>query len=571
MASLGIDGIDDEIEIGRGGFGVVYRGHQSDLGRTVAIKVLPANLDQRARDRFDRERRAMGSLSGHPNIVTVHSTGFTTDERPFIVMEFLERGSMDDRIRRDGAVRWDEVADLGAALADAVQAAHDAGILHRDIKPANVLVSDRGEPKLADFGIARLEGAPETASSVITASIAHAAPEILDGRRPTEAADIYSLASTLYELLIGRPAFWRETDESLVPMLARISREPVPDLRALDVPAPLCAALEAAMAKDPADRPASARAFGESLTAALAEATGAARSDDGSPGGHTISVFSPPPPHDAPPATSGNPPVGAPPGPPPAGPLAGGAATSQPGGTAHISQPPPGAAAPPGTPSTPTARSGPNWNLIVVSAGAAIVLLVVIIVLATRGGGGDDAPPSGDDGGATTSGQAVLPVSGGEDYPAYTTLFDDTGAIQLSVPAAWSDVDLGAADRSVAVIGVSTNVARALEEFDTPGVVIRVDPGPLLDADAALDAFVDPTGCESRGRGAYADPLYTGRFEQLVNCGDVNSTIWVVVAAPTDNSFSVVVSIQAVDERDEAAARRALDTFIIEPRAVPGS
>jgi serine/threonine protein kinase len=262
---VSIPGVTDLVEIGRGGFGVVYQGREVDLDRPVAVKVLPVSLDQRARDRFERERRALGTLSGHPNIVTIYRAGVTDAGNPYLVMELLEGGAMDATLRSRGAIRWEEALALGVAVAGAIETAHRAGVLHRDIKPGNLLMSTHGDPKLADFGIARLQGAPETRSSAITASINHAAPEIIDGRPPSQASDIYALASTLFELVGGHAPFARPGDESIISVLARIARDPVPDLRAKGVPDVLARILEQGMAKDPAQRPRTAQAFGELL------------------------------------------------------------------------------------------------------------------------------------------------------------------------------------------------------------------------------------------------------------------------------------------------------------------
>ena len=253
-SSLGIDGLEELTEVGRGGFGIVYRAHQPALGRVVAVKVVVGVLDDRVRERFEREGRAMGALSGHPNIVTVYTTGLTKDNQPYLVMEYLEAGSLADRLERDGPLPWSEVLEIGTKLAGALEAAHCAGVLHRDIKPGNVLISSYGEPKLADFGIACLEGGPETRSGIITASLAHAPPEVLDGRGATKQSDVYSLCSTLYELVTGTAPFVRESDETVIPLLTRIANEPVADLRPRGIPHGVCTVLEAGMTKDPNER-----------------------------------------------------------------------------------------------------------------------------------------------------------------------------------------------------------------------------------------------------------------------------------------------------------------------------
>ena len=263
---ISIAGFEDPVEIGRGGFGVVYKAHQTGFERTVALKILPiAAADESARDRFERERMAMGALSSHPNIVTVYGSGFTNDQQPYIVMEFMSRGSLGDRLAKQGAMPWNDAAAATIKVAGALDAAHEAGVLHRDIKPENILVSQYGEPKLGDFGIARIEGANQTRSGVITATMAHAPPEIVEGKRPTEASDVYSLASTLYTLISGDGPFSDDNEEtSLVTMISRIVTRPVPDLRTRGVPDQVAGVIEQGLAKDPATRPRAA-AFGRAL------------------------------------------------------------------------------------------------------------------------------------------------------------------------------------------------------------------------------------------------------------------------------------------------------------------
>ncbi len=265
-----IDGFTDLVEVGRGGFGTVFRARQLDPARDVAIKVLPdVRADSDAYGRFTREFQALAAVGGHPNIATVHACGVTADGSGYLALELLDGGSLGERLRA-GTAPWADAAAWGVQLAGALETAHRAGITHRDIKPENVLFDAAGTPKLVDFGIAGVPGAYRTATGSVTLTLAHAAPEVVAGGRGGVPGDVYSLASTLYAAIAGGAAFAADTDETLVPMLARIATAPVPDLRPQGVPDAVCSALERAMAKDPVDRPASAEAFGMSLQAALA-------------------------------------------------------------------------------------------------------------------------------------------------------------------------------------------------------------------------------------------------------------------------------------------------------------
>ncbi|MCK8669644.1 protein kinase [Rhodococcus sp. HM1] len=264
-SELALAGFVDAYEIGRGGFGIVYRCHEVALDRTVAVKVLTSHLAPDNLERFLREQRAMGRLSGHPHIVNVMQVGTTVSGRPYLVMQYHRRDSLDARIRRTGPVGWEETLHLGVALAGALETAHRLGILHRDVKPANIMLTEFGEPQLTDFGIARIRGGFETVTGEITGSPAFTAPEVLAGHTPTPASDVYSLAATLFCALTGHAAFERRSGEKIVTQFVRVSTEPIPDLREEGVPDALCAAIEQAMSADPRDRPATAAEFGEQL------------------------------------------------------------------------------------------------------------------------------------------------------------------------------------------------------------------------------------------------------------------------------------------------------------------
>lgn len=230
-AELAAVGFFDAEEIGRGGFGVVYRCTEQSLDRAVAIKVLTSDLTGEDRQRFVREQHALGRLSGHPNIVEILQADITATGCPYIVMPFHSRGSLESRLRSKGPIPWDEVLSIGERIAGALAAAHAARTIHRDVKPANILVTDYDEPQLADFGIARISGGFETATGRITATPAFTAPEVLDGEPPDPASDIYSLGATLFCLVTGHAAFERRTNESVMAQFRRVMTEPIPDLR----------------------------------------------------------------------------------------------------------------------------------------------------------------------------------------------------------------------------------------------------------------------------------------------------------------------------------------------------
>src|SRR5271156_7059163 len=208
-AELHNAGFEGVAEIGRGGFGVVYRCAQPLLDRTVAVKVLTADLDQENLDRFLREQHAMGRLSGPPHIVTILQVGTTTRGRPFIVMPYHAKNSLEALIRRHGPLDWSETLRIGVKLAGALDAAHRANILHRDVKPGNILLTDYGEPQLTDLGLARIAGGVETSAEVIMGSPAFIAPEVLEGATPTTGSDVYSLGATLFCVATGHPPMGR--------------------------------------------------------------------------------------------------------------------------------------------------------------------------------------------------------------------------------------------------------------------------------------------------------------------------------------------------------------------------
>lgn len=241
-----------EREIGRGGMGAVWLGRDELLGRAVAMKkigMMPgaggAGPDL---DRAEREARLAARLN-HPHVVAVFDL-VVDDDQQWLVMEYVEGVTLSGLVARDGALTPDEASPLVAQAADALAAAHAAGIVHRDVKPSNILVTPQGQVKLSDFGIARAEAdASLTQTGLVTGSPAYLAPEVASGQSASDASDVWSLGATLFHALAGNPPY--EVGDNLMGALYRIVHEEPPHLDDAGWLAPL---LAATMARDPAER-----------------------------------------------------------------------------------------------------------------------------------------------------------------------------------------------------------------------------------------------------------------------------------------------------------------------------
>jgi serine/threonine-protein kinase len=241
---------------GAGGMSSVYRAHDRLLDRTVALKILHQQYlgDAEHVRRFHQEARAAAALS-HPNIVTVIDRG-DHEGRHFIVFEFVEGDNLKQVIDRRGRLPVETALELGIQIARALSFAHQGGLVHRDVKPQNVLLNGDGQAKVTDFGIARSldvkHGLTQTGTVLGTSD--YIAPEQAQGQRVSERTDVYSLGAVLYELLTSEVPF---PGENFVAVAMRHINEPPPPIRDKrpDVPPRVEAAVQRAMAKDPAARP----------------------------------------------------------------------------------------------------------------------------------------------------------------------------------------------------------------------------------------------------------------------------------------------------------------------------
>ena len=267
LVSPDIPGIGDWQPLARGGFATVWRARQRTLDRPVAVKVDDRALHSESeRRRFLGEAKAAGNLSGHPAIVTVHDAGILADGRPYLVMKLCSGGSLTNWLRVDNRQSVERICSVGARVADALAAAHEAGMLHRDVKPANILIDGYGNPGLADFGLA----APEPGSDS-SMTVAYAPPEVILGEAPSEAGDVYQLAATLYALLSGRPPSEHSGGStSLADRVARLKEPPEPLPGVEDH---LMRVLLDGLAFAPADRPTAAE-FRDRLAALAAKYDG---------------------------------------------------------------------------------------------------------------------------------------------------------------------------------------------------------------------------------------------------------------------------------------------------------
>ncbi|MBI4536920.1 MAG: CHASE2 domain-containing protein [candidate division NC10 bacterium] len=243
-------------ELGRGAMGIVYKGIDPKINRTVAIKTVhfddveEAQLAQ-VKERFFREAQAAGGLN-HPNILTIYDSGEETDVA-WIAMEFLKGADLEKYCQKENLLPWPRVLEICAKTADALGYAHTHGIVHRDVKPANIMLLENGEVKVTDFGIARIVSSSQTKTGTVMGSPSYMSPEQISGKKVDGRSDLFSLGVVLYEMLSGERPF---RGESIATIMFQITQSPPPPVTEFvpKLPPIFQKLIEKALAKDPAQR-----------------------------------------------------------------------------------------------------------------------------------------------------------------------------------------------------------------------------------------------------------------------------------------------------------------------------
>jgi hypothetical protein len=516
-----IPGVANLAEIGRNAAATTYRGTDAS-GRTVIVKVLQRDASPDVRSRFDYDQARLAELREHPDIVVTSAHGYTDANQPYLVMEELAGGSLADRV--GSGMDGPGVIAIGVKLAGALESAHRRNLVHGDLRPEDVLVTADGEPHLADLGVALVTGVgPDRATEA--ARIAHAAPEQLETHIPTRESDIYSLGSVLYALLAGSPAFLQPGDTSPLAVAMRIGREPVPDIRSLNVPDVVADVIEKAMARNPAERWESAEALGHALQQA------------------EVSIGQPITPMTV---------LGMDLTPPRPGPEAG---ADAPDGDA------PDAA---GGPAAPAKKRAPV--LLIVGALALVAAAVAFFLLS----GGDDEGAEDDEDRTTVTRPEALDL---------VDAADDTGTITLGRLEKWEQVD----GRLLPVVeGVNTPDVIAAEDaenflgpggFTISGIEVTLLEAPAMaalalpeDATAILEfrtvterrlaaecnTALEPEAAEVAG--------FEGLLQRFEGC---DGRALVVFAGVDGAGQALVVEAHLVDDEDEAGIEDVLDSIEI--------
>ncbi|MGB7295930.1 MAG: protein kinase [Candidatus Aminicenantales bacterium] len=240
-------------EIGRGGMGVVFKAEDTKLRRTVALKLLPADLalSPEARERFVREAQSAAALD-HPNICTVYEVEEYSGQH-YIAMAFIDGKSLKERIAQ-GPLKIEEALDIAVQIADGLGEAHRKGIVHRDVKPANIMLAPKDQAKIMDFGLARLESAGDlTRTAVVMGTVAYMSPEQALGKKVDHRTDIWSFGCLLYEMLAGHGPFQGGHEQAIFQAIVHGEPQPIAAIRP-DIPVDIEKILERCLQKNALNR-----------------------------------------------------------------------------------------------------------------------------------------------------------------------------------------------------------------------------------------------------------------------------------------------------------------------------
>ncbi len=262
-------------ELGRGMMGVVYEAQDPDLGRTIALKTIRLSLAGDGRQREDYERRfrseaQIAARLSHPGLVVVHDTGRDPEHGIlYMALEYLHGRTLAELLVEKGRLEWREVLRIVGRVAEALHYAHGEGVIHRDIKPANIMVLDSREPKVMDFGIAKLETAQLTSTGQVFGTPLYMSPEQALGHPLDGRTDLFSLGSVAYTLLTGKPAFDAPTVPVVLARVAYLTPPPLSQVVAR-LPAEVEYVVARATAKAPSDRYADGKTLAEDVDDVLA-------------------------------------------------------------------------------------------------------------------------------------------------------------------------------------------------------------------------------------------------------------------------------------------------------------
>jgi serine/threonine protein kinase len=259
-----------ERKLGEGAMGCVYLAQDSELDRKVALKTIKArelDVEQKKAflERFKNEARAAARLH-HPHVVHVYDVGLDPDVGPYLVFEYVAGSTLKQVLRKNGPLDPAALTKLARQMAEGLAAAHSMGIIHRDLKPDNLLITERGDVKLADFGVARLPDANLTREGQFLGTPCYSAPETLTEGRYGEASDLFSMAAVLYEAACGKRAFMG--DDAVGVAHRVVSETPPPPSEMSDgpiVPGGVDQAIMAGLSKRPEARPASPHALARAI------------------------------------------------------------------------------------------------------------------------------------------------------------------------------------------------------------------------------------------------------------------------------------------------------------------